>query len=171
MSSHHHGRDASAAVGCAIVTVSDTRTATDDRSGNAIRAALVAAGHQVHAATIVPDDAPAIRAAVATAAADPTVAVVLVTGGTGIAPRDVTIESLRDLWTKELPGFGEIFRALSFAEIGPAAFLSRATAGVIDDTFVAVLPGSPAACTLALTKLILPELGHVVGLLGRSGTP
>jgi len=167
MSPHHHGRDATAPVRCAVITVSDTRTAIDDRSGGAIRAALVEAGHAVHASVIVPDEAAAIGDAVKAAVADRTVGLVVVTGGTGIAPRDVTIESLRDLWSKELPGFGEIFRALSFAEIGAAAFLSRATAGVIDGTFVAVLPGSPAACTLAVTRLILPELGHVVGLLGR----
>ena len=171
MPRHHHDRDGSVPVRCAVVTVSDTRTPTDDRSGNVVRAALVEGGHEVHTATIVPDEPAAIRDAVRTAAADAGIGVIVVTGGTGIAPRDVTIESLRDLWNKELPGFGEIFRALSFAEIGPAAFLSRATAGVIDDTFVAVLPGSPAACTLAMAKLILPELGHVVALLARGGTP
>ncbi len=99
----------------------------------------------------------------------PDVRAVIVTGGTGIAPRDVTIESLASTWSKELPGFGEIFRALSFAEIGAAAFLSRATAGVIGDSFVAVLPGSPAACELALSRLLLPALGHAVGLLDREG--
>jgi molybdenum cofactor biosynthesis protein B len=125
----------------------------------------------VHVATIVPDEVPAIRDAVRTVAADRSVGVVIVTGGTGIAARDVTLESLSDLWSKQLPGFGEIFRALSFADIGPAAFLSRAMAGVIDGTFVAVLPGSPSACTLAMTKLLLPQLGHVVGLLGRGETP
>ena len=86
----------------------------------------------------------------------------------GWRARDVTIESLAPLWTKELPGFGEIFRALSFAEIGPAAFLSRATAGIIGDTFVAVLPGSPAACELALRRLVIPELGHITQLLRAS---
>ena len=170
MSAHHHGRDASTPVRCAVITVSDTRTTADDRSGSVIGAALVEAGHAVHASTIVPDEAAAIRDAVVTAVADRSAGVVIVTGGTGIAPRDVTIESLRDLWSKELPGFGEIFRALSFAEIGSAAFLSRATAGVIDGTFVAVLPGSPSACKLAMTKLILPQLGHVVGLLHPAGT-
>ena len=90
---------------------------------------------------------------------------VIVSGGTGIARRDVTIESLKSLWTKELPGFGELFRALSFAEIGAAAFLSRATAGIVAGKFVAVVPGSPAACRLAMERLILPEIGHVAGLL------
>jgi len=152
-------------VPCAIVTVSDTRKPADDRSGAVIRAALASAGHSVVTVTIVPDEIDAIRGAVRAATMRSDVRTVIVTGGTGIAPRDVTIESLAGEWTKELPGFGEIFRALSFAEIGPAAFLSRATAGVIRGTFVAVLPGSPKACELALERVLLPELGHLVGLL------
>ena len=121
MSDHHHRRDAPTRLLCVVITVSDTRTAVDDRSGSGIQAALLDAGHAVQSTTIVPDDAQAIRAAVLSAAAGTDV--VVVTGGTGIAPRDVTIESLAGAWTKELPGFGEIFRSLSFAEIGPAAFL------------------------------------------------
>lgn len=165
MGDHHHRRDSPTGVQCAVITVSDTRTITDDRSGSVIRAALVEAGHAVHSSVIVPDESDAIRRAVMAAAAKRDVGAVVVTGGTGIARRDVTIESLADAWSKELPGFGEIFRALSFAQIGPAAFLSRATAGVIAETFVVVLPGSPSACTLAMTRLVLPELGHIAGLL------
>jgi molybdenum cofactor biosynthesis protein B len=153
-------------VACAIITVSDTRSAADDRSGMVIQSALAAAGHEVVASAIVPDEIGSIRKTVLEHTARADVQAVIVTGGTGIAPRDVTIESLANAWTKELPGFGEIFRTLSFAEIGAAAFLSRATAGIIAGTFVAVLPGSPAACELALERLIVPELGHVVGLLG-----
>jgi molybdopterin adenylyltransferase len=152
-------------VSCAIVTVSDTRSAGDDRSGAAIRTKLEGAGHTVSSTVIVRDEAAAIRAAVVAATEQQEIGAVIVTGGTGIAGRDVTIESLAGLWTKELPGFGEIFRALSFAAVGPAAFLSRATAGVIAGVFVAVLPGSPAACELALERLILPELGHIAALL------
>lgn len=167
---HHRASDARR-VGCAVVTVSDTRGPTDDRSGAVINAALVEAGHAVVDATIVPDEPEAIRAAVLAASARQDVQAVVVTGGTGIAPRDVTIESLAGSWTKELPGFGEIFRSLSFEEIGPAAFLSRAAAGVIGDTFVALLPGSPKACELALRRLLLPELGHVAGLLSGASRP
>lgn len=152
---------------CAVITVSDTRTAVDDRSGPVIRRLLEGAGHEIVGAAIVVDDVAAIRTAVTAETGRPEIGAVFVTGGTGIAARDVTIESLADLWTKELPGFGEMFRALSFAEIGPAAIMSRATAGVIEGTFVAVLPGSPAACELALGRLLIPELGHVVGLLGE----
>jgi molybdenum cofactor biosynthesis protein B len=143
----------------------------DDRSGPVIRAALERAGHVVSASLIVPDEVDAIRSAVLEATERAEVEAVIVTGGTGLAKRDVTIESLERAWTKELPGFGEIFRALSFAEIGPAAFLSRATAGVIAGAFVAVLPGSPAACDLALRRVLLPEIGHIVELLGKCARP
>jgi molybdenum cofactor biosynthesis protein B len=165
MGSQHHHRSVER-VQCAVITVSDTRTVADDRSGPVIRRLLEAAGHGIASTALVADEVAAIRAAVTTATGQPEIGAVFVTGGTGIAVRDVTIESLADAWAKELPGFGEVFRALSFAEIGPAAFLSRATAGVIDGTFVAVLPGSPAACELALGRILIPELGHVVGLLG-----
>jgi molybdenum cofactor biosynthesis protein B len=167
MAPHHRARVARH-VQCAIVTVSDTRTTADDRSGVAIRTALEGAGHSVAFGVIVPDEVDAIRSAVVGAAERKDVEVVIVTGGTGIAPRDVTIESLRGLWSKELPGFGEIFRALSYDEIGPAAFLSRATAGIIAASFVVILPGSPGACELALTRLLLPELAHIVDLLGKT---
>lgn len=165
MASHHH-RHGTTRVACAVVTVSDTRRANDDRSGAAIRSALERAGHSVLETAIVRDERESIRATVLGLSARPEVQAVIVTGGTGIAPRDVTVESLADAWTKELPGFGEIFRALSFAEIGAAAFLSRATAGVIGGKFVAVLPGSTSACELALDRLLIPELGHIAELLG-----
>jgi molybdenum cofactor biosynthesis protein B len=164
MAPHHRANDVQQ-VACAIVTVSDTRGLVEDRSGPVIRAALEQAGHLVADATIVRDEKDLIRATVLALSARPDVKAVIVTGGTGIASRDVTIESLAGAWTKELPGFGEIFRALSFAEIGAAAFLSRATAGVIGETFVVLLPGSPSACELALRRLVIPELGHATALL------
>ena len=163
---HHHQDQAAGRVGCAIVTISDSRTAADDRSGPVIREILERAGHPVHAAEIVPDEVDAIQQTVRMLVARPDIVAIMMTGGTGIAARDVTIESLAVLWTKELPGFGELFRALSFDEVGSASMLSRATAGIIDGVFVAVLPGSPKACRLALERLIVPELGHIAGLLG-----
>lgn len=166
MGSHHHAHDAKAkSIACAVVTVSDTRRAADDHSGDLIQVALEHAGHAIVDRVIVRDERDVIRTVVLDLCGRADVQAVIVTGGTGIARRDVTIESLEDAWTKELPGFGEIFRALSFSEIGAAAFLSRSTAGVIGSTFVAVLPGSPGACELALSRLIVPQLGHVVGLL------
>jgi len=161
--SHHSV--AGAEVGCAVLTVSDTRTEADDESGGILRDLLERAGHSVLWYAIVADDPIAIRTALTSAIERRGVLAVVVNGGTGIAPRDVTIESVANLWVKELPGFGELFRSLSFEEIGAPAFLSRATAGVVAGKFVAVLPGSPAACRLAMERLILPELGHVAALL------
>ena len=165
----HHRAAAPQEVGCAVVTVSDTRSETDDLSGAAIRTLLGGAGHPVRTYAIVPDESVAIRSALTCALERADTLAIIVNGGTGVAPRDVTIESVASLWTKELPGFGELFRALSYAEIGPAAFLSRATAGVVAGKFVAVLPGSPSACRLAMERLILPELAHVAALL--AGAP
>jgi molybdenum cofactor biosynthesis protein B len=150
----------------AIVTASDTRTRADDASGDVLAHGLEEAGVALVDRRIARDEAPAlvhaIRAGLA-AGAD----VVLVTGGTGVAPRDVTPEALDALGVRPLPGFGELFRALSFAEIGPAAMLSRAAAGSLGGALVFALPGSPDACRLALTRLILPELPHLVAQLRR----
>jgi molybdenum cofactor biosynthesis protein B len=165
VTSHHRALPAEE-IGCGLLTVSDTRTEKDDASGLLIRTLLEDAGYPIRSYAIVPDDPVAIRAAVTEVVERRDVRVLVVTGGTGIAPRDVTVESLGSLWTRELPGFGEMFRALSFAEIGPTALLSRATAGVIATTFVAVLPGSTAACRLAMERLIMPVLGHAVALIG-----
>lgn len=147
----------------AILVVSSTRTESTDRSGQRIAEMLAEAGHQVRSRAVVDDDVAAIRAAVrALASAD--VPVVLLTGGTGLSGRDVTPEALAPLLSPVLDGFGELFRWLSFQEIGPAAMLSRATAGLCDRTVVFALPGSVSACELALSRLVLPELGHLVHL-------
>jgi len=169
MGVHHEQRArAPGSVGCGILIVSDSRTVADDASGAVIRTAIEGAGHRVSSHAIVPDERAAIRREVSRALARADVLALIVSGGTGIASRDVTIESLADLWAKELPGFGELLRALSYDEIGSAAYLSRATAGVIEGKFVVVLPGSPAACRLAMERLVLPELGHVAALLDRT---
>ena len=166
MNVHRHAA-APGEVGCAILIVSDTRTKRDDESGAVIRTALEQAGHPLRAYTIIPDETAAIRTALIDAIGRNDTVAVIMSGGTGIAPRDVTIESLAGMWEKELPGFGELFRALSHAEIGSKAFLSRATAGVVRGKFVVILPGSPAACRLAMERLVLPELGHVAALLAE----
>ncbi len=158
------------AVGCAIVTVSDSRTPATDRSGPLIREMLDAAGHAVSSYEVIPDDLTRIRQAVAEACARGSTGAVIVTGGTGVAARDVTPEAVAPLLEKGLPGFGELFRMLSYHEIGPAAMLSRATAGVCGRVVVFVLPGSVAAVCLAMEKLILPQLGHLAGLLAESAT-
>jgi molybdenum cofactor biosynthesis protein B len=161
----HVGEVPATEIPCGIVTVSDTRTAATDQSGAAVRSLLEEKGYPVVLHEIVPDELVAIRAAVTGALERPELRALIVTGGTGIAARDVTVESVATLWARELPGFGEAFRALGFAEIGPKALLSRATAGVIAGKFVALLPGSVAGCRLAMDRLVVPLLGHVTALL------
>jgi molybdopterin adenylyltransferase len=162
---HAHLKDAPASVRCAVVTISDTRTEATDTSGAAIVELLTAAGHEVARRRLVKDDPAAVRDAVRSGgtAAD----VIITTGGTGITARDSTYEAITALLDKRLDGFGELFRMLSYAEIGAAAMLSRATAGSIGTTAVFSLPGSEHAVRLAMTKLILPEIGHVVRELRR----
>ena len=161
-----HRRDAPTHVACFVLTCSDSRAHADDVSGRALREGLEAAGHSVVGQTVVRDEPEAIRAAVERGLADGARAV-LVTGGTGITRRDQTVEAIRPLLDKEMPGFGELFRMLSFQEIGSAAWLSRALAGTVRGALVFVLPGSPNAVRLALERLILPELGHAVRELSR----
>jgi molybdopterin adenylyltransferase len=164
---HTHARRAPRPVGCAIVTVSDTRGEHDDPSGDRIAALLGRAGHDVVARAWVPDRVIAIRRAVRAALSRREVDVVILTGGTGIAPRDRTPEAVAPLIEKPLPGFGERFRALSSAQVGSAAWLSRALAGVARGRLLVALPGSTRAVSLAVSRLLVPELGHAVRLLER----
>jgi molybdenum cofactor biosynthesis protein B len=162
-----HKAAAPASVACYVLTVSDTRTPATDTSGRAIRGLLAEAGHRVTGHDIVRDEPGAVAARVSQRLADPATEVIITTGGTGISSRDGTYEAVRDLFDKRLDGFGELFRMLSFQEIGAAAMLSRATAGVSARKAVFVLPGSEHAVRLAMTRLILPELGHVVQQLQK----
>lgn len=158
----HRRAAAEGSVGVAIVTVSDSRDATTDRGGPRLAELVEAGEHRVVDRRMVRDDEASIRATVRELVEAPDVDVVLVTGGTGVASRDVTVEAVRPLFEKELPGFGELFRALSWESIGAAAMLSRATAGVADGRAIFLLPGSPAALDLAMEQLILPELRHLL---------
>lgn len=158
-------------IACAVLTVSDSRTIADDKSGALIRELLEGGGHSAVEHQIVADDAEAIRFAVLRALAHPGVHAVIATGGTGVSPRDVTPDTLEPLFEKRLSGFGELFRMLSYAEIGAAALLSRATAGTLGGKVVYVMPGSSGAVRLGMEKLILPELAHVVGQLRRADAP
>lgn len=164
---HRHRAAAPRSVGCGVVTVSDTRTLADDTGGALACELLEGAGHRVAFREIVKDDAVAIRAALETALATAECGAVILTGGTGVAKRDVTPEAVAPLLDRPLPGFGELFRQLSFAEIGAAAMVSRALGGLAHGKPVFALPGSRAAVRLALEKLILPELGHLVGEAGK----
>ena len=165
MGVHEHREQANRQAGCAVLTVSDTRTQADDRSGARLKELLAGAGHQVLSYRIVPDDPRRIREALEPLFADPAIRAIFLSGGTGIAPRDTTFEAVRSLFEKEIEGFGELFRSLSFQEIGAAAMLSRATAGIVAGKIVFSMPGSTAAVELAMQKLALPELGHALRLL------
>jgi molybdenum cofactor biosynthesis protein B len=162
MSVGEHKAQAPASVGCYVLTVSDTRTPDTDTSGRAIRELLENAGQTISGFDIVRDDPPAVTARVRDRLSDPRTQVIITTGGTGITSRDGTYEAIEGLLEKRLHGFGELFRMLSFQDIGPAAMMSRATAGTTRRKAIFVLPGSESAVRLAMTRLILPELGHVV---------
>ena len=166
----HSGRgEPIGALAFALLTVSDTRGSANDVSGRVLRDLVKAAGHGVHASSIVPDEPLVVRERVLTWANDPSCDVIVSTGGTGLSARDHTVEAVATLFDVRIDGFGELFRLLSFEQIGSAAMLSRATAGVVCLTPVFLLPGSPNAVTLALTRLVLPEIAHVVGELKRHG--
>ena len=167
MSQAEHKAQAPSSVCCFVVTISDTRTIDTDVSGKAIADLLLAAGHKLSGRAIVKDDADLVRAAIERHLVGPDVQVIITTGGTGITSRDSTYEAIADLLEKRLDGFGELFRMLSYAEVGSAAMLTRACAGVARGTAIFMLPGSENAVRLAMTKLILPELGHVVRELRR----
>jgi molybdenum cofactor biosynthesis protein B len=154
-------------VRCAVLTVSDTRTPEDDTSGRAIMELLEIVGHVPDYMGVINDDLESIGSRVAEILEDGTVQALVVTGGTGIASRDVTVDTIAPLMDKRLDGFGELFRMLSYQEIGSAAMMSRAFAGIAKGKPVFCLPGSEKACRLAVDKLIAPELGHILWEVGR----
>ena len=157
-----HRRDAPQVVGCAVITVSDTRTLQTDSGGQTAVDLLCAAGHRVLVREIIPDEPQQMQELVIALRDRQDVDAVLMTGGTGLGSRDQTFETISGLLDKPLPGYGELFRMLSYEQIGAAAMLSRATGGLIGQTVVLTMPGSRAAVQLALEKVILPELGHLV---------
>jgi molybdopterin adenylyltransferase len=162
MSEVEHKARAPQSVRCFILTVSDTRTEATDTSGRAIADLLAAAGHQVSGRTIVKDDPDLVRGTIERHLAAPDVDAIISTGGTGISPRDSTYEAVSAMLQKRLDGFGELFRMLSYQQIGAAAMMSRACAGLAGGRIVICLPGSEAAVRLALEKLVIPEIGHLV---------
>lgn len=160
-----HKEHAPTSVKCGVITVSDSRTPETDESGKLIRDLLQRAGHSILFTAVVKDDAKSILDAVEQASW--TCEAILTNGGTGLGKRDVTIPTLLPKFERTLPGFGELFRALSYPTIGSAAMLSGAAAGVYHSRLVFCLPGSPDGCRLGMERLILPELGHAVGVMGR----
>lgn len=164
-SSQHRADAASLCVRCAIVTLSDTRTHADDRSGALIGRLLREAGHQVVDYRIIPDEPDVLKGLLDELLARQDVDVVLSTGGTGVSPRDQTVPVIESILTTPLPGFGELFRMLSYRDIGSAAMLSRALGGIARGKVLLAMPGSTGAVELAMTRIILPELRHLVGLV------
>jgi len=161
---HHHDVES---VGVAVVTVSSSRTLDDDPAGDYIEAALEDAGHEVVVRELIPDDFDRIQTMVNRLANRDDADAVITSGGTGVTPDDVTPEAVRQLFNKELPGFGELFRHLSYEEVGTKTVGSRATAGVVHDSPVFCIPGSESAAKLGVEEIILPEVGHLAGLAGR----
>ena len=162
MSSKEHKKHAPAKLAVGLITVSTTRTAEDDKAGQWIKKRIAKEGHDMVLYEIVRDDSVLIASAVTDALTDISPDVLLMTGGTGISRKDVTIEAVRPFFKKELTAFGPIFAQLSYEEIDSAALLSRATAGVAGETVIFCMPGSLHACKLACKALIFPELGHLI---------
>jgi molybdenum cofactor biosynthesis protein B len=159
---HKHRESAPERVRVAVLTISDTRTPETDTGGDTVEELMRGAGHEIVKRSIVRDEASRIRAELVDLLARPDVDAVITTGGTGISARDTTYEVVDRMLEKRLDGFGEIFRMLSYEEIGAAAILSRAIAGAVGAKFVACLPGSSGAVRLAVEKLLVPEIAHVV---------
>ncbi|MDP2920063.1 MAG: MogA/MoaB family molybdenum cofactor biosynthesis protein [Dehalococcoidia bacterium] len=162
MGYHEHKHLAIKNVSCAVVTTSDSRTEKEDESGKLIKDRLVASGHKVAYYGILKNDAVAIRTTIVELLQREDVQVIITSGGTGLSHRDVTVDTLTSLLEKKLDGFGELFRHLTYQEIGAGAVLSRALAGVTNGKVIICIPGSLGAATLAMDKIIIPEIGHMV---------
>lgn len=162
-----HRASAPRSVSCFVLTISDSKTPETDTSGALIRELLAAAGHRVVGHAVVKDEPAQVAAVVREGCANAALEAFILTGGTGVTARDATYETVEALLDRRLTGFGELFRMLSYQEIGAAAMLSRAQAGVVKGRALFSLPGSPNACRLALEKLILPELGHLLREIRR----
>jgi molybdenum cofactor biosynthesis protein B len=162
VSQQEHKSEAPASVRCFILTISDTRTEDTDASGRAISALLIGAGHRVEGHAIVKDDPGDVVRILSEQLSGSDVQAIITTGGTGLTSRDSTYEAVTELLDKRIEGFGELFRMLSYDDIGPAAMLSRAVAGTARRKVLVSLPGAESAVRLAMTKLLIPELGHLV---------
>ena len=159
---NEHKAEAPERVSCAVITVSDTRTLETDSGGALIAELLQAAGHNVHSREIIPDEPAVMKPLIERLEQDPGIDVILMTGGTGISSRDQTYETVTSIISKPLTGDGELFRMLSYQQIGSAAILSRAVGGLINDAVILTMPGSPKAVQLAMNEIILPEICHLV---------
>lgn len=162
MSYHEHRNLSAKTVNCAVITTSDSRTEADDESGKLIMQRFTSAGHQVKHYVILKNDPDAIRERIEELLMHDSVQVIILSGGTGISKKDVTVDTVVPMLEKVLDGFGELFRMLTYQEIGTGSILSRAVAGVIKGKVIICIPGSVGAATLAMDKIILPEIAHLV---------
>jgi len=160
--SEEHKKTAPTSLKLAVITLSDSRTLEEDISGDLIQDLAEKNNHKVLIRKVLPDDSALIETTIKNILKDQNIQVIITNGGTGLAKKDLTIETLRPLFDKEIPGFSTLFWLLGYQQAESATMLSRATAGIIDKTVVFCLPGSPRACRMALEKLILPEIGHIV---------
>ncbi len=167
MSHQEHRREAPRSVSCAVLTFSDTRTEQNDESGQLLRQKLSEAGHKVIDYAVLKDDAEAISSKIAELLRRDELQVIITNGSTGVSHRDVAVEAVSSILEKKLDGFGELFRYLSYQEIGSASIMSRAIAGVAGGKVIICLPGSLAAVRLAIDSIILPEIGHMVREVSR----
>jgi molybdenum cofactor biosynthesis protein B len=161
-----HRKKSHISAGVAVITLSTSRSLKTDTSGDVIQKILEDNRHRVLVRKVIPDSRQVLRAVLRELARDKSVNAIITTGGTGLAPTDVTIEAVHGMLDKELPGFNSLFMLLSYQQVKSASMLSRALAGTIKGRIIFCLPGSPKACKLALESLIVPELGHIVMLLG-----
>ena len=161
-----HKKKSTLNAGVAVITLSTSRSLDTDKSGDLIQQLLEKGGHQVHVRKLIPDSRNVLRATLRELVREKKVNAVITTGGTGLAPTDVTIEAVQSMLDKELQGFNSLFMLLSYPQVKSAAMLSRALAGSIKGKAIFCLPGSPRACKLAMESLILPELSHILMLLG-----
>ena len=161
-----HRKKSDISAGVAVITLSTSRSLETDQSGDIIQQMLEKSGHRVPVRKVIPDSRNVLRATLRELAREKKVHAVITTGGTGLAPSDVTIEAVRSMLDKEISGFNALFMLLSYPQVKSAAMLSRALAGTIKGKILFCLPGSPRACKLAMESLILPELGHILMLLG-----
>ncbi|MFC2038976.1 molybdenum cofactor biosynthesis protein B [Chloroflexota bacterium] len=162
MSHLEHKKIAPQSVGCAVIIVSDSRTEETDESGKLLKQRLVDNGHGVITYALLKNDAASVRETIEELVEEDDLQVIIVGGGTGLSHRDITVETVSPMLEKRMDGFGELFRSLSYQEIGTAAIMSRAVAGVIKGKVIICMPGSLGATTLAIDKIILPEIGHMV---------
>lgn len=162
MGYQEHKHKAPKSVSCAVLTISDTRTEQDDESGRFVRQKLSETGHRVILHCILKNEADSIKHKIHKLLKEEEVQVIITIGGTGVSRRDVTVETIHPILEKELDGFGELFRFLTYGDIGTGSIMSRAIAGIAERKVILCLPGSPEAAKLAMDKIILPELGHLV---------